>query len=396
MEIHEQSAELQAMGCSAIDNLMGGQPGEPITAKMPDQGLAVVFKALKKHSDDAAVVRRGASAIATIAQQNPPAPQLVGNSDVVDLLGQAGKYVLSGKQDAQALVQIFRALEALAEYKENHRFIVADPGAFTLALSLVQTQSPRPAPVARALAVIAKVCESEDVGKTGGTEVPEADGLTLVTKSLGHYWNHPSVVIPACTIMAALAKSSSQAGKSSDGDSWRQAMCGLIKAVKARPADVAVAVSACVALAWTCERKVKPNGVLVGDMMAAFVMVMRAHPRDADVAEAACFMFSAVVKAGGDEVRGQVIRSGAPLLVVMVLRHFSEEQGDVQPVLRRAVNAIRLVGLEDPATAGAVKLAGAPDALKKILSRFPESQGLVKATNAALEAIEKEPAGQNT
>ena len=33
-------------------------------------------------------------------------------------------------------------------------------------------------------------------------------------------------------------------------------MEGLIKALRARPADVAVAVSANVALAWVCEKKV--------------------------------------------------------------------------------------------------------------------------------------------
>ncbi len=40
--------------------------------------------------------------------------------------------------------------------------------------------------------------------------------------------------------------------------------------------------------------------------MGAFVMVMRAHPRDADVAEAACFMFSAVAKNDSPAIRQQV------------------------------------------------------------------------------------------
>ena len=43
----------------------------------------------------------------------------------------------------------------------------------------------------------------------------------------------------------------------------------------------------------------------------------------------------------------------------------------MQPVLRRAVNAIRLVGLDDSATAGAVRLAGAPEALRRILQVAP-------------------------
>ena len=121
--------------------------------------------------------------------------------------------------------------------------------------------------------------------------------------------------------------------------------------------------------------------------MSAFVMVMRAHARDADVAEAACFMFSAVARDATPEVRAQVVKSGAPLLVVMLLRQFADAPGDMQPVLRRGVNAIRLIGLEDAATAGAVRLAGAPEALQKILARYPESGPLAACASAALQRI---------
>ncbi|EKX34314.1 hypothetical protein GUITHDRAFT_155773 [Guillardia theta CCMP2712] len=100
-------------------------------------------------------------------------------------------------------------------------------------------------------------------------------------------------------------------------------------------------------------------------------------------------MFSSVAKENSPAIRQQVIKSGAPLLVVMVLRHFSEAPGEVQPVLRRAVNAIRLVGLDDQATAGAVRLARAPEALKKIISRFPENASLSKSASTALNSIEQ-------
>mmetsp|Transcript_15838 Transcript_15838/g.36216 ORF Transcript_15838/g.36216 Transcript_15838/m.36216 type:complete len:269 (-) Transcript_15838:135-941(-) len=262
-------------------------------------------------------------------------------------------------------------------------------------MTLVNSSSPRPAPVARALAFIAKLCECDE--NSHHRQIKEDLGLEMVSSSLSHFWNHPSVVIPACTIMAALAKDA-QEGEQVNGnrqemsenvDLWRRAMGGLLKAVRARPGDVAVAVSACVALAWVCERRVQPTTSEVGDLMGAFVMVMRAHPRDADVAEAACFMFSSVAKESSPAVRQQVIKSGAPLLVVMVLRHFSEATGDVQPVLRRAVNAIRLVGLDDQATAGAVRLARAPEALKKIMSRFPENASLSKSASTALYSIEQ-------
>ena len=133
--------------------------------------------------------------------------------------------------------------------------------------------------------------------------------------------------------------------------------------------------------------QVQPATAEVGDLMSAFVMVMRAHARDADVAEAACFMFSAVARDATPEVRAQVVKSGAPLLVVMLLRQFADAPGDMQPVLRRGVNAIRLIGLEDAATAGAVRLAGAPEALQKILARYPESGPLAASASAALQRI---------
>lgn len=193
--------------------------------------------------------------------------------------------------------------------------------------------------------------------------------------------------------MAALAKENSQDpnNNGANGETpkmWARAMAGLLKATRARPSDVAVAVSAFVALAWTCEHKVRPSVGEVSDLMGAFVMVMRAHPREADVAESACFMFAAVIKTSNDMIRVQVAKSGAPLLVVMVIRHFCEAEGDVQPVLRRAVNAIRLVVSQDNSISGAVRLAGAPDALRAIIKRFPESQGLVKTARAALHTIE--------
>ena len=126
----------------------------------------------------------------------------------------------------------------------------------------------------------------------------------------------------------------------------------------------------------------------MSDLMGAFVMVMRAHPREPDVAESACFMFTAVVKTPDAQSRAFVSKSGAPLLVVMVLRHFADAAGDVQPVLRRAVNALRIVVTQDQSLCGAVRLAGAPEALRAVIARYPDSQGLAKAARAALHTIE--------
>jgi len=403
MQQHVASPELQAMACSAIDNLCSapskgteGNNNNTNAYRPSDSAVKTIIQAVDRHCNDASVVRRGAGALATLASLKPALSSFIGKEETVQCLVEAGSSVLKGKQDNQAVIQVFRALESLADVKENKALLSREDGAVQLVMTLVNSSSPRPAPVARALAFIAKLCENDDM-KQHHPQIKEDLGLEMVSSSLSHFWNHPSVVIPACTIMAALAKDTQEeetmnGHRSSMGenvDLWKRAMGGLLKAVRARPGDVAVAVSACVALAWLCERRVQPSTSEVGDLMGAFVMVMRAHPRDADVAEAACFMFSSVAKENSPAIRQQVIKSGAPLLVVMVLRHFSEAPGEVQPVLRRAVNAIRLVGLDDQATAGAVRLARAPEALKKIISRFPENASLSKSASTALNSIEQ-------
>jgi len=300
--------------------------------------------------------------------------------------------------DAQALVQIVRCLETLADMPENRELMMKpESRVFQFAITVTQGPAARPLPVSRTLSLVAKLTEMSDM-RGNLVSLPEAKGLELVNNALGQYWNHPSVVIPACTILAALAKQdvpspddvhAGENGENGENSKmWSRAMAGLLKATRARPSDVAVAVSAFVALAWSCEHKIRPGPSEVTDLMGAFVMVMRAHPREADVAESACFMFSAVIKTSNEQVRVQVAKSGAPLLVVMVLRHFCEADGDAQPVLRRAVNALRLVVSQDSSLAGAVRLAGAPDALRTIITRYPESQGLAKASRAALHIVE--------
>ena len=155
---------------------------------------------------------------------------------------------------------------------------------------------------------------------------------------------------------------------------------------------------------------------MISDLMSAFVMVMRAHPKDGDVTEAACFMFSTVakdkdnkqvgraaselenppcfdtshllihaLKQGFWQVSESVVKSGAPLLIVMVLRHFSQlpvGNGELEGVLRRAVEALGVVGLEEASTAGAVKLAGAPAALQTIIEKYPG--GALSASAASI------------
>lgn len=198
MEAHKSVPELQAMGCSALDNLFAPSPAptDPPAPKVPDGALTIVLDSLRAHGKDGAVIRRGASAIASMALQAPPNKALVGNPDVLKLLFQSAQAVLASRPDQQALVQIFRALEALAASPQNIPLLVARNGLLALALSVVDSPSPRPAPVGRGLAVLAKVCESEEA-LSGSPRVEEAEGLALVTKSLAHYWNHPSVVIPA-------------------------------------------------------------------------------------------------------------------------------------------------------------------------------------------------------
>jgi len=356
MDLHGTSAEMTAMGCSALDNLLATSTDDADVKKapqgpIPKAALSACLRALNAHASNASVVRRAAGAIGSMAAAQPRSPLFVVNGDVINALTAGGRSMITGKHDALALVQVLRALEVVSDYPENRSLVLQPGGPVSLAVSMAQSANARPAPVARGLSLVAKLCESELQRSQGGMRVPEEDGLSIVVSSLSNFWNHPSVVIPACTIIAAMAKDATS-GRPAPDESWSKAIAGLLKALRARPGDVAVAVSACVALAWACERKVVPAGAEVGDIMGAFVMVMRAHPRDADVAEAACFMFSAVAKNDSPTIRQQVIKSGAPLLVVMVLRHFSEAPGDVHPVLRRAVNAIRLVGLDDSATAG--------------------------------------------
>eukprot|EP00802_Teleaulax_amphioxeia_P008190 Tamp_08198.p1 GENE.Tamp_08198~~Tamp_08198.p1 ORF type:complete len:685 (+),score=118.99 Tamp_08198:104-2056(+) len=420
MHAHVESSELQAMGSSALSNIIVPAPGGDETRSNvpPDvlaDAIAAIITSLQRHPSDPSVVRRAASAVSVLAGLRPMPPRLVGSLEVVCALTESGRMVLKTSQtDCQALVQILRCLEVLADASENRQLMLHHSSrVLPFAICVTQGPSARPLPVARTLSLVAKLTEMADISRQGAA-LPEGKGLELVNSALGQYWNHPSVVIPACTIIAALAKdtpapqeglngageeerggkdSSNQSLDSSkhhqdSGKQWQAAIGGLLKATRARPSDVAVAVSAFVALAWTCEHKVRPGPGEVGDLMGAFVMVMRAHPREADVAESACFMFSAVIKTSNENMRAQVAKSGAPLLVVMVLRHFCEAEGDVQPVLRRAVNAIRLVVAQDSSISGAVRLAGAPDALRTILSRYPDSQGLAKSARAALHSIE--------
>lgn len=144
--------------------------------------------------------------------------------------------------------------------------------------------------------------------------------------------------------------------------------------------------------------------------------------------EAACFMFTTVAKSRDEKVTESVIKSGAPLLIVMVLRQFSQQAGfsvrtphtrlfawpfvrfptearalprhcvclrapwlksrrvQGQGVLLRAVEALKVVGLEEASTAGAVKLAGAPAALESIVERFPGT-GLGVLAGSVLEML---------
>mmetsp|Transcript_45729 Transcript_45729/g.109045 ORF Transcript_45729/g.109045 Transcript_45729/m.109045 type:complete len:667 (-) Transcript_45729:67-2067(-) len=398
MKDHTGGPDVQAMGCSALDNLCtppdATDPTAPPPAKPtfpPEAPIQAVLAALKMHRGEPSVVRRASSAVATMAAIRPPLRALDEDGlEAVEAVAAAGRAITDARHDPHALAQVFRAMEALASHRRNRTAIMAEGGALSLVGAVVRHSSPRPATVARGLDLVAKMCELADGDPEGGYHVPEGEGLALVGAALGQLWNHPAVVIPACTVLASLAKDGRAPRETQDEEvqaGWRKAMMGLIRALRARPGDVAVAVSASVAIAWTCERKVTPAIAEVGDLMSAFVMVMRAHARDADVAEAACFMFSAVARDSTPEIRAQVIKSGAPLLVVMLLRQFADAPGDMQPVLRRGVNAIRLIGLEDPATAGAVRLAGAPEALNKILKRYPESESLVASATAALQRI---------
>jgi hypothetical protein len=79
----------------------------------------VCLRALKTHGSDPAVVRRGAGAVATMGAIQPRSPLLVGNSELIEALVNGGKCAMTGKADAQALVQVLRALEIVAEYPEN-------------------------------------------------------------------------------------------------------------------------------------------------------------------------------------------------------------------------------------------------------------------------------------
>jgi hypothetical protein len=125
MDNHSTSPEIMAMGCSALDNLLGaadpggGGGGAGKQAPLPRAALEVCLRALKTHGSDPAVVRRSAGAVATMGAIQPRSPLLVGNSELIEALVNGGKCAMAGKADAQALVQVLRALEVVAEYPEN-------------------------------------------------------------------------------------------------------------------------------------------------------------------------------------------------------------------------------------------------------------------------------------
>jgi len=216
METHGTSSEIMAMGCSALDNLIGTSEGDVAAHKQQPPVSKGAFeacvRALTKHSSDPSVVRRSAGAIATMGAIQPRSPLLVANAELIDALAKGGRsMMMTGKQDAQALVQVLRALEVVADYPENRAFLICPGGPVSLAVSISQSANARPAPVARGLAFVAKLCESAHQRSKAGQgqqegQVSEEHGLEMVVKSLATFWNHPSVVIPACTIIAAMAK----------------------------------------------------------------------------------------------------------------------------------------------------------------------------------------------
>ena len=216
METHGTSSEIMAMGCSALDNLIATSEGDVGAHKQQPPVSKGAFeacvRALTNHSSDPSVVRRSAGAIATMGAIQPRSPLLVANAELIDALAKGGRsMMMTGKQDAQALVQVLRALEVVADYPENRAFLICPGGPVSLAVSISQSANARPAPVARGLALVAKLCESAHQRSKAGQgqqegQVSEEHGLEMVVKSLATFWNHPSVVIPACTIIAAMAK----------------------------------------------------------------------------------------------------------------------------------------------------------------------------------------------
>jgi len=415
MAMHEEALELQAMGCSALDNLLSPPPAaastdagagpqdgytKDVTPYECERAVTAVCKVLKRHKSNGGVIKRACSAIASIASLRPYPSCLANNPELMDALIDAAPTAL---KEGHAAGQLLRALEGLASQRGNVEGMVGIAGTgrvLCLIKEVAGSSSLKPPAVARAMALLSTLCETCQRHAGSGVEVPSRVGLEVLAAAVDRHWNQSTVVIPACTVLASLAKGPDSPNGSGPSRSargppsreasapWQPAMAGLIRALRARPGDVAVAVSACVALAWTVEKQARPCGTLVADMMSALVMVLRAHQGDADVAEAACFLLSAVAKDAGDQDKEHMMRSGAPLLVVMVLRHYAEQAGDVEPVLRRAVNALRLVLLlADSATAGAVSLAGAPAALRKIQGRFPEGHALHRAAGTALQAL---------
>jgi hypothetical protein len=113
---------------------------------------------------------------------------------------------------------VLRALEILADYPENRALIIT-LGPMELALCIASHSNPRPAPVARVLSLVAKLCEVQQLRDKTAQQVSEEDVIEMVVKSLGIFWNHPSVVIPSCTIIAAMAKDGTPKPSSSEESS---------------------------------------------------------------------------------------------------------------------------------------------------------------------------------
>ena len=120
MEAHESSSEIMAMGCSALDNLLGtadaGTEGQAPTTQRPQRqapkaAVDACVNSLRKYPSDSSVVRRAAGALATIGGMQPRTNLLAGNSQAISALSNAGTAMVKGKQDSQALVQVLRARE---------------------------------------------------------------------------------------------------------------------------------------------------------------------------------------------------------------------------------------------------------------------------------------------
>jgi hypothetical protein len=112
MSEHKGAPDLQAMGCSALDNLCApaaAEPGAPAPPRgfAPEAPIEAVLAALRAHRSEPSVVRRASSAVASMAAIRPALRALdAEGAGAVEAVAAAGRAITEARHDPHALAQV--------------------------------------------------------------------------------------------------------------------------------------------------------------------------------------------------------------------------------------------------------------------------------------------------